>query len=224
MAIKLMLGICVIAASVIGILWFTYFAGTQNGEVVPREANQWHIGKGAQYNPVMQYDVSTNTTKFSARIEFLPATNPGNQTIFVQINPNTNEEINQTVPVNIVYDFNQVSDKAKPFFTILDSTVFSIRDLAIENKYLVKGATWGDMYIHDTQEEIKVTDYGKVPLKFGSLDSFTISYQEGQKENKLWVVDNLPLPVKAEIYDLSGNLQYSYELTSLSAPLTPGLS
>ena len=224
MVIKLMLGICVIAASVVGILWFTYFAGTQNGEVVPREASQWHIGKGAQYNPVMQYDISTNTTKFSAKIEFLPATNPGNQTIFVQINPNTNEEINQTVPVNIVYDFNQVSDNAKPFFTILDSTVFSVRDLAIENKYLVKGATWGDMYIRDIQEEIKVTDYNKVPLKFGSLDSYIISYKEGQKENKLWVVDNLPLPVKAEVYDLSGNLQYSYELSSLSAPLTPGLS
>ncbi|HKC78783.1 MAG TPA: hypothetical protein VKB83_01660, partial [Nitrosopumilaceae archaeon] len=128
------------------------------------------------------------------------------------------------VPVNIVYDFNQVSDNAKPFFTILDSTVFSVRDLAIENKYLVKGATWGDMYIHDIQEEIKVTDYNKVPLKFGSLDSYIISYKEGQKENKLWVVDNLPLPVKAEVYDLSGNLQYSYELSSLSAPLTPGLS
>ncbi|MBI3639914.1 MAG: hypothetical protein HY223_06315 [Thaumarchaeota archaeon] len=224
MAIKLMLGICVIAASVIGILWFTYFAGTQNGEVVPREASQWHIGKGAQYNPVMRYDISTNTTKFSARIEFLPSTNPGNQTLFVQINPNTNEEINQTVPVNIVYNFNQVSDNAKPFFTILDSTVFSIRDLAIENKYLVKGATWGDMYIHDIQEEIKVTNYSKVSLKFGSLDSYIISYKEGQKENKLWVVDNLPLPVKAEVYDLSGNLQYSYELTSLSAPLTPGFS
>jgi len=224
MVIKLMLGICVIAASVVGILWFTYFAGTQNGEVVPREASQWHIGKGAKYNPVMQYDISTNTTRFSAKIEFLPATNPGNQTIFVPINPHTNEEINHTVPVNIVYDFNQVSDNAKPFFTILDSTVFSVRDLAIENKYLVKGATWGNMYIHDIQEEIKVTDYSKVPLKLGSLNSYIISYQEGQKENKLWVVDNLPLPVKAEVYDLSGNLQYSYELSSLSAPLTPGLS
>jgi hypothetical protein len=224
MTIKLLLGICVIAASVIGILWFTYFAGTQNGEVVPREASQWHIGKGAQYNPVMQYEISTNTIKFSARIEFLPAANTGNQTLLVQINPNTNEEINQTVPVNIVYNFNPVSDNAKPFFTILDSTVFSVRDLAIENKYLVKGATWGDMYIHDIQEEIKVTDYSKVPLKFGSLDSYIISYKEGQKENKLWIVDNLPLPVKAEVYDLSGNLQYSYELTSLSAPLTPGLS
>jgi hypothetical protein len=224
MRIKLMLGICVISASVIGILWFTYFAGPQNGEVVPREASQWHMGKGSQYNPVMQYDISTNTTKFSAKIEFLPAANPGNQTLFVQINPNTNEEINQTVPVNIVYDFNQVSDNAKPFFTILDSTVFSVRDLAIENKYLVKGATWGDMYIRDVQEEIKVTDHGKVSLKFGSLDSYIISYKEGEKENKLWIVDNLPLPVKAEVYDLSGNLQYSYELTSLSAPLTPGLS
>ena len=99
MKIKLLLGICVIAASVIGILWFTHFIGPQNE--VPREASQWHLGKGAQYNPIMQYDVSTNTTKFSVKIEFLPATSPGNQTLFVQINPNTNEEINQTVQPSI---------------------------------------------------------------------------------------------------------------------------
>ena len=223
MAIKLMLGVGIVAASVIGILWFTHFGGSQN-EVLPSEASQWHIGKGAQYNPVMQYNISTNSTKFSAKIEFLPATNPVNQTLFVQINPNTNEEIKQTVPINVVYVFNQVSNKAKPFFTILDSTVFSVRDLAIENKYLVKDAVWGDMYIHDVKEEIKVTDHSKILLKFGSLDSYVISYREGGKENKLWIVDNLPLPVKAEVYDLSGNLQYSYELTSLSAPLTPGFS
>jgi hypothetical protein len=224
MTSKLMLGVGIIAVCVMAILWFTFFGGSQNGEVLPRQASQWHIGKGAEYNPVMQYDVSTNTTKFSAKIEFLPDTNPGNQTLFVQINPNTHEEINQTVSINVVYVFNQVSNKAKPFFDILDSTVFSVRDLAIENKYLVKGAIWGDMYIHDVKEDIKVTDHSKISLKFGSLDSFVISYREGEKENKIWIVDNLPLPVKAEVYDLSGNLQYSYELTSLSAPLTSGVS
>ena len=224
MTSKLMLGVGIIAVCVIAILWFTYFGGSQNGEVLPRQASQWHIGKGSQYNPVMQYDISANTTKFSAKIQFLPTTNPGNQTLFVQINPNTNEEINQTVSINVVYVFNQVSNKTKPFFDILDSTVFSVRDLAIENKYLVKGAIWGDMYIHDVKEEIKVTEHSKVSLKFGSIDSFVVSYKMGEKENKLWIVDNLPLPVKTEVYDLSGNFQYSYELTSLSAPLTPGFS
>jgi len=217
-----MLGVGIVVSIAIGTFWFTHFGEPQNG-VVPIEASQWHLGKGAQYNPVMQYDVSTNATKFSVKIEFLPATNFGNQTLFVRINQNT-KEINQTVPVNVVYDFNQVSDNAKPFFTILDSTIFSVRDLAIENKYLVKEAVWGYMYIHDIQEEIKVTSHTKVSFKFGSLDSYVVSYAEGEKENKLWIVDNLPLPVKAEVYDLSGNLQYSYELTSLYAPLTPGLS
>ena len=224
MTSKLMLGVGIIAVCVIAILWFTHFGGSQNGEVLPRQASQWHIGKGSQYNPVMQYDVLANTTKFSAKIQFLPATNPGNQTLFVQINPNTYNEIEQTVPINVVYDFNQVSDKAKPFFNILDSTVFSVRDIAIENKYLIKGAVWGDVYIGAAHEEIKVTEHNKVSLKFGSIDSFVVSYKMGERENKLWIVDNLPLPVKTEVYDLSGNLQYSYELTSLSAPLTPGFS
>src|SRR5689334_9522240 len=138
MAIKLLLGICVVAVCVIAILWFTYYAAPQNREVVPREASQWHLGKGAQYNPAMQYDVTTNATKFSVKIDFLPSTNPANQMLNFQINPNTNEEINQTIPVNVVYDFSDVSNNTKPFFTILDSTVFSVRDLAIDNKYLVK--------------------------------------------------------------------------------------
>lgn len=220
---KLMLGVSIIAVSVIAILWFTHFGGSQNG-VLPREASQWHLGKGSQYNPIMQYDISTNSTKFSVKIEYLPPTNPGNQILFVQINPNTNEEINQTVPINIVYDFNQVSDKAKPFINILDSTVFSVRDIAIENKYLVMGAVWGDVYIGAAHEEIKVTEHSKISLRFGSLDSFVVSYKIGENENKIWIVDNLPFPVKAKVYDLAGNLQYSYELTALSASSTPGFS
>jgi hypothetical protein len=219
---KLLLGVGILAVGIIAI-WFTVFVGSPN-EVTPRQASQWHIGKGSQYNPVMQYQISTNNTKFSAKINYQTSTNPENQTLFVQINPDTNEEINQTVPINVVYDFNQVSDRAKPFFDILDSTVFSVRDIAIENKYLVKGAVWGDVYIGAAHEEIMITEYGKAPLRFGSLDSFTVSYKIGEKENKIWIVDNLPLPVKAEVYDLAGNLQYSYELTSLSAPLTPGFS
>jgi len=224
MTSKLLLGGGVLAATVIAVIWFTYSGGLQNAEVLPREASQWHVGKGAQYYPVMQYDISTNVTKFSVKIQFLPVTNLENQTIFVQINPNTDNEINQTVPINIVYDFNQVTNNAKPFFNILDSTIFSVRDIAIENKYLVTGAVWGDVYIGASHEEIKVTEHRKTSYKFGPADSFVVSYKIGEKENKLWIIDNLPLPVKAEVYDLAGNLMYSYELTSLSAPLTPGFN
>ncbi len=219
---KLLLGVGILALGIIAI-WFVVFEPSNN-HMTPRQASQWHLGKGSQYSPTMQYEITANGTNFAAAIQYLPSSNPENQTLLVQINPNSSSEINQTVPLNVVYDFNQVSDKAKPFFNILDSTIFSIRDIAIENKYLVKGAVWGDVYIGESHEEIMVTDYSKAPLKFGSLNSFTLSYKIGEKENKIWIVDNLPLPVKAEIYDLSGNLQYSYELTSLSAPSTPGLS
>ena len=61
-------------------------------------------------------------------------------------------------------------------------------------------------------------------FKFGSADAFLLSYRIGAKMNKIWIVDNLPLPVKSEIYDPDGNLQYTYELVSLKAPSTPSFT
>lgn len=221
---KLMFGVItiVIVVSIVGILGFPFFAGL-SGNVAPSRANQWHVGKGIQYDPIMQYDITTNNTKFSAKIEFLSATKSQNQTLYVEINdPKNNLRVNQTVPINAAYDFTDVSDTAKPYFDVLDSTIFSIRDLALEDKYLVKGAVWGYEYIGEAQEEITVTDYNKTSFAFGTANAYVVSYKEENKENKFWIVDNLPLPVKAEVYDISGNLLYSYELKSLIDPLSSG--
>ncbi len=221
----MLVAICVVIAAIIaGVLWFPLFGGLSGENVLPSKASQWHLGKGAQYNPTMQYDISNNGTNFSAQIQFLPATKTQNQTLFVVINPNTKDEINQTIPINVVYDFNDVSDNAKPYFKTLDDTIFSVRDMALEDKYLVKGAVWYYVFIGSNREEVKVTDYSKGSFKFGSADAYTVSYEIGGKETKFWIVDNLPLPVKAEVYDSTGSLVYTYELTSLTAPLTPGFS
>jgi hypothetical protein len=38
----------------------------------------------------------------------------------------------------------------------------------------------------------------------------------GEKTSKIWVVRDMPLPVKAEVYDAEDNLLYQYELTNAS--------
>lgn len=57
---------------------------------------------------------------------------------------------------------------------------------------------------------------------FGSLDSYVLSYKEldGQ-QNKVLVVDNLPLPVMAHYYLPDENLHYIYKIVSLDDPTTP---
>lgn len=215
-----------ISAAVVGLL-YPILIGLpgQDENIVPREASKWHIGKGAEYNPTLLYDViSADGTKFSAKIGFFNDISK-KQMIFVQIDDNvTGQKIDQRTSLSSAYTFGKVSEDTTPYFQILDKTIFAIRDIALEEKYLVKKAVWDTVFIGASTQDLTVTDHGKTLFAFGSVDAFTVSYKIGDKENKFWIVDNLPLPVKAEVYDIDGNLQYSYELTSLLAPLTPGFS
>jgi len=213
----------VIVAAVTGIAW-PFLANLQSLKVIPIQASQWHMGKGSQYEPEMLYQVSFNKTKFSADMKFLQM-NGQSQGLSVEIKPSdSSRAINQTVQIGLVYYFTDVSPQAKPYFDILDQTVFSMRDYATDDKYLAKGAEWGDLYIGANHEKLAVTDVGKNSFGFGTAYSYLLSYRIGTNINKFWIVDNLPLPVKAEVYDPDGHLEYTYELVSLKAPLTPGLS
>ncbi len=212
----------VIVSAVAGLAW-PFFTNLRFNPV-PSTALLWHMGKGSQYEPEMIYQVSFNNTNFTADIKFLPMQG-NNQSLLVQIKPtDDNKIINQTVPIGLVYDFHDVSAEAKPYFEILDQSVFSMRDYATTNQYLAKGAEWGDIYIGANHEKLTITDVGIMPFGFGSENAYLISYREGANKNKFWIVDNLPLPVKAQIYNFDGSLDYAFELVSLKAPSTPGLS
>lgn len=216
--------IIMISAAVAGLIYSILIGLSEQDEnIIPRYASKWHIGKGAEYNPIMVYDITSGDTKFHAKIEFF-SDMLESQMILVQIDDTTGKKIEQRTSLSRAYTFGEISEDAKPYFQVLDKTLFSIRDIALEDKYLIKKAVWGTTFIGALTEEIIVTDHGKNSFAFGSADAFTISYKIGDKESKFWIVDNLPLPVKAETYDIDGNLQYSYELISLLAPLTPGFN
>ncbi len=213
----------IIIAAVAGIAW-PFLSTMKTGYILqPVQASQWHMGKGSEFVPDMVYQVSFNQTKFSADMKFLPISG-GAQQLLVKINPGGGNEIDQTVNIGLVYDFVNTSNESKSYFDILNQSIFSMRDYATDAKFLAKDAEWGDLYIGANEEKLKVTDSGKMSFQFGSANAYLLSYRIGAKINKIWVVDNLPLPVKAEIYDPDGNLQYTYELVSLKAPATPGLT
>jgi len=218
--LKIIFAIIIISA-VAGVAW-PFFANL-NLNVVPRAASQWQMGKGSQFNPEMTYSVAFNNTKFTADMKFLPIQGQ-NQQLLVQITLADGKVITQTVPIGLVYDFPDVSPDAKPYFDMLDQSVFSMRDYATDSKYLAMGAEWGDVYIGANHEKLTITNVGKMSFGFGSANSYLLSYREGVNQNQVWIVDNLPLPVKAIEYDFNGTLLYSYELVSVNAPSTPGLT
>ena len=99
------------------------------------------------------------------------------------------------------------------YFEPIDSSILAIRDIAREPKYLVVGAPWDIILVGLSSIPIKVTAKETIETGAGTFDTFILSYKIGSKISKIWLAHDMPMPIKAEVYNSEGQLQYRYELT-----------
>ena len=83
-------------------------------------------------------------------------------------------------------------------------------------KYLVVGAPWDTIFVGSSSVTVRVTNEERVDTPAGTFDSFVLSYKLAEVTSKIWVVRDMPLPVKAEVYDAEDKLLYQYELVDAS--------
>jgi hypothetical protein len=112
----------------------------------------------------------------------------------------------------------QLDESFRPYFENIQSSIFAVRDMEYGEspKYLVVGAPWDTIFVGSSSVTARVTNEEQVSTPVGNLDSFVISYKLAEKISKIWVVRDMPLPVKAEVYDAQDNLLYKYELINAS--------
>jgi len=185
--------------------------------IIPRFANKWHLGDGSENNPTLQYLVKYHDMEFLAEIQFLDKTQHTQDIVVVIDDKNTGLHIEDKMQIGDAFVFTDVSDEIKPYANALDATVFSVRDTIIEERYLIVGAEWGTVFIGKFAPKLKLIEYQDMQFEFGTLKTFTISYGINDIENKFWIADNVPLPVKAEYYSLDGAIDYTYELVKLES-------
>ena len=104
--------------------------------------------------------------------------------------------------------------KNEQYLDIIESSILQIKDITREPKYLVIGAKWDSIDTGITNVPIKITTKEYLFSKLGKLETFVLSYTIKDNYNKIWITKNLPLPVKAEIFDVDGILKYKYDLIS----------
>lgn len=112
----------------------------------------------------------------------------------------------------------QLDESFQPYFDPIQASILAVRDMDYggRDKYLVVGAPWDTIFFQSSSVTVKVTGQETVQTPAGTFDAFVLSYTLGDKESRIWVVKEMPLPVKAEVYDTEDNLQYKYELVSSS--------
>jgi hypothetical protein len=113
----------------------------------------------------------------------------------------------------------ELDESFQPYFDPIQESIFAVRDMDYggRDKYLVVGAPWNTIFYQSSSATVKVTNKETVQTPAGTFDAFVLGYALGDKQSKIWVVKDMPLPVKAEVYDVDDNLQYKYELVSLSS-------
>lgn len=104
--------------------------------------------------------------------------------------------------------------KNQKYLDIIESSILQIRDITREPKFLVLGAKWDSINTGITNIPIKINSIENLDISIGNLETFILNYNIEKKNSNIWIAKNLPLPVKAEIYNVDGLLKYKYELIS----------
>lgn len=198
-------------------LAYPFLIGLPGSEqnVIPRFANKWHVGVGAENQPSMQYLVKYNDLEFLADLRFLEQSGDTQTVRLIIDDKKTGAQFDETLELGQAYVFINVPGEIRPYVMALDATIFSIRDTVVQPQYLVVGADWGTTYIGKLTPKLHVTHYQDTEFEFGTLKTFLVSYKLNDAENTLWINENLPLPVRAEYYMIDGAFDYSYDLVQL---------
>jgi hypothetical protein len=189
----------------------------------PTEADIWKVGDHIQDGMALEYTL-TSRGELGSLESALVSMN------FDQVGENWNVRFNVVngtgqPPVNSTVMMSkeltregQLDESFRPYFEAIQSSIFAVRDMEYGEspKYLVVGAPWNTIFVGSSSVTVKVTNEERVDTQEGSFDSFVLSHKLAEKTSKIWVVRDMPLPVKAEVYDAEDNLLYQYELRGVS--------
>ena len=189
----------------------------------PTEADIWEVGDHIQNGTTLEYVLTskgqTNSLE-SARVlmNFKQAGENWNVT-FIIANGTDQPTVNHTLIMSKeLTREGQLDESFRPYFEHLQSSILAVRDMEYGEspKYLVVGAPWDTIFVGSSSVTTRVTSEEPISTPAGAFDSFVLSYKLAEETSKIWVVRDMPLPVKAEVYDAEDNLLYRYELTNAS--------
>lgn len=189
----------------------------------PTEADIWKVGDHIQDGMTLEYLLTSKgqpNSLESARVlmNFKQAGENWNVT-FMIANGTDQPTVNHTLIMSKeLTREGQLDESFRPYFEHIQSSILAVRDMEYGEspKYLVVGAPWNTIFVGSSSITARVTNEESISTPAGLFDSFVLSYKLAEETSKIWMVRDIPLPVKAEVYDAEDNLLYQYELTNAS--------
>ena len=109
-----------------------------------------------------------------------------------------------------------ISQENESLIQPLEGSIFVVRDLAKEPRYLVVGAVWDKIFTGSSTKDVKIEDKDSITTPADTFDVYTLQYNVGNSTSKIYLSKDLPFPIKAQVYDENDKILYEYELQSIS--------
>jgi hypothetical protein len=186
----------------------------------PTAADLWKIGQKINDGTELNYSltiIGSTSSLIDAQvsIKFSEGTGDYWKTNFHVINGTLTKDTTILLSKQQLIQKKQVQGEFKQYFELIENSILPIRDIAREPKYLVIGAMWDTILVGVSSVPVKVIEKENVKTSAGNFDSFIIGYKIGSKTSKIWLTHEVPLPVKAEVYNSEGKLWYKYRLVGI---------
>lgn len=184
----------------------------------PSDADIWKVGGNIQDGTALDYSltaVAEAGSLQSAQVSMVFEEAGNNWNVqFTVVNGSAPAVENTMTMSKELTREGQLDESFRPYFEPIQVSIFAVRDMeyGASPKYLVVNAPWNQIFYKSSDVIVRVTGEETVQTPAGTFDAFVLSYKLEENTSKIWVVHDLPLPVKAEVYDSEDELQYQYEL------------
>ncbi len=168
---------------------------------------EWVSGNGLNEGSILEYELELPNKSMIVKLYFKEYKD-NNWNVIVNIN---NKESNIILSERLAkVDISELEE-----WNDLKSSIFWITDYIFEPKPLLGNAVWSTVQYNFKVYDLKVVAKENISLRAGEFSAYKIAYYLGYEGgNELWIVKDMPLPVKGIAKDQSGNLIFKFELLS----------
>lgn len=195
----------------------------------PNKANLWTVGENVHPRTILKYSLTVIGNHSSPWSSLVGPNSLINATVtmeFVRSIANTwsvmfivkNGTATKTSAVLLskqqLTNAGPVSKDFKSFYEPIESSLLEIRDIALEPNYLAIGAEWNTLSFGPVGSTIpvRIIAQQRIQTHAGTFDTSVLGYTIGSKASNIWISNNIPLPIKGEVYNAQNELQYKYSL------------
>jgi len=187
----------------------------------PTSKDIWTLGENIRKGTILNYSLtgaSQTSALISAKvsINFVELVDSDWSVRFAVNNGSSANTIQDTLVLSKqMTKKGQIDQAFRPYFEPIQSSILDISNIAIGPKYLVVGAPWETIITGSNTVTARIATKETVLTRAGSFNSFTLTYKLGSNTSKIWLVRDIPLPVKAEVYNAEDQLEYKYDLLAV---------